>query len=64
MRTLAIALTLVGLLATGPIAQAEPMAIPLKFVTVTQAKLNEQDVFIERVAGSGQVYRVTAARLG
>jgi hypothetical protein len=37
------------------------MSIKLQFVNHLQAKLPEQDVFIEKVAGSGEVYRVTPA---
>lgn len=59
MRILGIAIFLIGLLASGPIAQAEPMTVTLKFVTFSQAKMNEQDIFVEKAASSGQVYRVT-----
>ena len=34
-------------------------SIELAFMTFVEADLPEQDVFIERVAGSGEVYRVT-----
>ncbi len=37
------------------------MAIRLQFVNHLQAKLPEQDVYIEKSVGSGKVYRVTAA---
>ena len=39
---------------------AEPtVAIDLAFITHLDANLPEQDVYIERVAGSGEVFRVT-----
>ncbi len=59
----ALSLVLAGVLAVGSLAQANPagMTIKLQFVNHLQAKLPEQDVFIEKTAGSGEVYRVTAA---
>lgn len=39
--------------------KGEVFAIDLAFVTHLDANLPEQDVFIERVAGSGEVFRVT-----
>jgi len=54
-------LTITTLVATGFVAHAATNPISLQFVNHLQAKLPEQDVFIERVAGSGDVYRVTEA---
>ncbi len=60
-KRLVILLTIGALLTTGLVVQAAATSIKLEFVNHLQAKLPEQDVFIERVAGSGDVYRVTAA---
>ncbi len=60
MKKLALVFALIAVLATVLIAQAASMSIKLQFVNHLQAKLPEQDVFIERAAGSGDVYRVTA----
>ncbi len=61
MKKLALVFALVAVLATVLAAQAASKGIKLQFVNHLQAKLPEQDVFIERVAGSDEVYRVTAA---
>jgi hypothetical protein len=56
-------LVVAGLLAVAsslPASAGSP-PIRLQFANHLQAKLPEQDVFVERVAGSGEVYRVTAA---
>lgn len=54
-------LALIAVLLAGAVAQGATMTVKLQFVNHLQAKLPEQDVFIVRTAGSGQVYRVTAA---
>ena len=61
--------TLTALLAGATVASSEsnnavpsgaaPVSIDLAFVTHLEMDLPEQDVFIEREPGSGQVYRVT-----
>ncbi len=38
---------------------SDPVSIDLAFITHLEMDLPEQDVFIERVPGSGEVYRVT-----
>lgn len=40
-------------------SKVETYSIELAFVTHLEARLPEQDVYVERVAGSGEVYRVT-----
>lgn len=52
---LVIALTASGAAFAAPRTQAK-----LHFINHLQAKMPEQDVYIERVAGSGEVFRVTA----
>lgn len=48
-------------LATATIAFAdEPVSIDLAFITHLDANMPEQDVYIERIQGSGEVWRVTA----
>jgi len=42
-------------------ASAGSTVIKLQFVSHLQMKLPEQDIYIERPAGSGRIYRVTAA---
>ncbi len=59
MRKFTLVFALVVVLATVLAAQAASMK--LQFVNHLQAKLPEQDVFIEKVAGSGEVFRITAA---
>jgi hypothetical protein len=56
-----VGLALLAVLLLAVSAQAAAMTVKLQFVNHLQAKLPEQDVFIERMAGSGQVYRITAA---
>ncbi len=56
---LLMALAIVG--AVALVAQASTMSVKLQFVNHLQMKLPEQDVFIEKVAGSGDVFRVTGA---
>ncbi len=53
------ALAVVGVVVLA--AQAASMSVKLQFVNHLQMKLPEQDVFIEKAAGSGEVYRVTGA---
>ncbi len=60
MKKSAFILALIAVLATVWMAQAAPMSVKLQFVNHLQAKLPEQDVYLERVAGSGDVHRVTA----
>jgi hypothetical protein len=61
MRTVrTVVLGLLGLALLASQASAGT-AIKLQFVNHLQAKLPEQDVYIERPMGSGKVYRVTAA---
>ena len=43
----------------GASSPDEPVALQLAFVTHLDANLPEQDVYIEREPGSGEVYRVT-----
>ncbi|MGH2427255.1 MAG: hypothetical protein ACRDF1_13365, partial [bacterium] len=47
-------------LAAALVAQAGSTSIKLQFVNHLKMQFAEQDVYIERAAGSGQVYRVTA----
>ncbi len=56
-----LALAIAVLLVSSLGVQAATMSIKLQFVNHLQAKLPEQDIYIERIAGSGQVFRVTAA---
>jgi len=60
MRRLVICTAIGIVLATALMAQAATMPVKLQFVNHLQAKLPEQDVFIERAAGSAEVFRVTA----
>jgi hypothetical protein len=60
MKKFVVVWVLVTVLATVFVVQAAPMSVKLQFVNHLQAKLPEQDVFLERVSGSGEVYRVTA----
>lgn len=53
---IAVMLALAGAL----VAQAGSTIIKLQFVNHLQMQFAEQDVYIERVSGSGQIYRVTA----
>ena len=41
------------------LAQAEPVKFELQLVDHLRAEMIEQDVYVERTAGSGEVYRVT-----
>ena len=50
-----------GVLGLASLAQTGSKAIPLQFVNHLQAQLPEQDVFVEKVAGSGQVFRLMDA---
>ena len=62
MRSLTRGLAAALLLALGlqaGAANAQEVALDLAFVTHLDMDLPEQDVYIERVPGSGQVYRVT-----
>ncbi len=58
-----VSLVIVGVLAIGVAAQANaPGAeLRLQFVNFLHMKIPEQDVFIEKVAGSDEVYRTTSA---
>lgn len=60
MKRTILVLAVIMVFATVLVAQAGSMTIKLQFVNHLQAQFAEQDVYIERVAGSGQVYRVTA----
>lgn len=60
MKKFAFILALITVLATVWVAHAAPMSVKLQFVNHLQAKLPEQDAYIEHVAGSGDIYRVTA----
>ncbi len=59
LRSVTLAVSVVAVSAIA--AQAATMTIDLQFVNHLQAKMPEQDVYIERTAAPGQVYRVTAA---
>lgn len=48
------------ILAAALVAQAGSTSIKLQFMNHLQMQFAEQDVYIERAAGSAQVYRVTA----
>lgn len=58
LQTLAIIL-LLTLVAGLRTVQAQSVSLDLAFITHLDAELPEQDVYIEREAGSGKVYRVT-----
>lgn len=58
MKRAILAVTMV--LAAVLVAQAGTMTVKLQFVNHLQAKFPEQDVYIERAPGSGEVFRVTA----
>ena len=45
--------------ASAGFAQAEPVKLELQLVDHLRAEMIEQDVYVERTAGSGEVYRVT-----
>lgn len=63
MRTIGAALVVVLVAVLTMAASAGSTVIKLQFVNHLQAKMpgGEQDVFIEKPAGSGKVYRVTPA---
>lgn len=60
MKRSVLAFVVTVILATALVAQAGSTTIKLQFMSHLQMKMPEQDVYLERVAGSGQVYRVTA----
>lgn len=51
----------VGTLGLGSLAQTGSKGVELQFVNHIQAQLPEQDVFVEKVAGSDQVFRPSGA---
>lgn len=57
----ALGLLTLGTLAALGLAQPSTGATPLQFVNHLQAGLPEQDVFVEKTAGSNQVFRLTDA---
>jgi hypothetical protein len=60
MKRLAAVAALAVVFTAVLIAQAGSMTVKLQFVNHLQAKFAEQDVYIERAAGSSEVFRVTA----
>ena len=71
LRACVIATTFLSLLAAVATARADeltgggprnsPVSLPLAFSSYLDADLPEQDVYIERIPGSGEVFRVTKA---
>lgn len=62
LRLISTALVLaLGAISAGTLAQQRGVSAPLQFVNHLQAGLPEQDVFVEKSTGSGQVFRVSDA---
>lgn len=60
----ALGLLALGAISAGTLAQQNGISAPLQFVNHIQAGMPEQDVFVEKAAGSGQVFRITDAEKG
>ena len=59
MNRAAIATSAILIAAGAGLAQAEPVKLELQLVDHLGAEMIEQDVYVERTAGSTEVYRVT-----
>jgi hypothetical protein len=60
-KSYAFTLAFLALISLSNNALANGGAVPLQFVTHLQAGMPEQDVFVEKVAGSGEVFRILDA---